>query len=77
MLGLDGALRTALHELPEVGGFQIQVNDIIGPTESNIVINYRRSPERFSDIVVDEADLVKRTRARFVIRELRLGPMPS
>ncbi|MFN9805556.1 MAG: FHA domain-containing protein [Betaproteobacteria bacterium] len=77
LLGLDGALRTALHELPEVGGFQIQVNDIIGPTESNIVINYRRSPERFSDIVVDEADLVKRTRARFVIRELRLGPMPS
>ncbi len=77
LLALDASLRTALHEMPEVNGFRVIVTDMHEASGRNVMVNYRRSAERISDIVVDEADLVRRTRTRFVVREVRLGVLPS
>lgn len=77
LAALDLPLRTALQELPAVASMRIVVTDLREDDGSSAHVTYRRAPERVSDIVVDGADLVGRTRRAYLVREVRLGALPS
>jgi len=77
LAALDFPLRTALQELPAVASMRIAVTDLREDDGSSAHVTYRRAPERVSDILIDGADLIARARRAHVVREVRLGALPS
>jgi hypothetical protein len=72
----DRQARQTLQEVPLVNGVSLNVQDLLDNTGKAVVVRYERSVERPGDIVVSDLDVV-RQRMNFVVKEKRLGQVPS
>jgi Inner membrane component of T3SS, cytoplasmic domain len=72
----DKRARAVLQEVPALNGLDLAMSDLQAPDGAPVVVQYARSRERASDVVVSNLDQVIGRRP-FVVRELRLGELPS
>jgi hypothetical protein len=72
----DRQARTALQELPAVQSMSVQVEQALDPDGKPLVVRYSRSTERPGDLEVSNLDAALGLR-RYVVTEMRLGPLPS
>jgi Inner membrane component of T3SS, cytoplasmic domain len=72
----DKQARQTLQEVPLLSGLSLSVADVLDSAGKPIVVRYDRSNDRPGDIIVSELDVIKQ-RQRYVIKEMRLGSMPS
>ena len=72
----DREARQTLQEMHSVTAVSLSIEDVLDASGKPIVVRYERSTERPGDILVSDLDVI-RQRQRYVIKEIRLGAMPS
>jgi hypothetical protein len=72
----DRQARQTLQEVPLVNGVSLNVQDLLDSAGKAVVVRYERNADRPSDITISDLDVV-RQRMNFVVREKRLGDVPS
>ncbi|MEY3272396.1 MAG: Inner rane component of cytoplasmic domain [Pseudomonadota bacterium] len=72
----DRQARTVLQELPAVQSMSVQVEQALDPEGKPLVVRYSRSADRPGDLEVSNLDAALGLR-RYVVTEMRLGPLPS
>ncbi len=72
----DRQARQTLQEVPLVSGLSLSVKDMLDAAGKPIVVRYQRSADHPGDITVTELDVI-RQRQNFIVKEMRLGTVPS
>ncbi len=72
----DREARQTLQEMHAVTAVGLSVEDVLDSAGKPIVVRYERSTDHPGDILVSDLDVI-RQRQRYVIKEIRLGAMPS
>ena len=72
----DRQARVVLQEMPHVRSLALQVDQALDPQGQPLVVRYARAEERPGDLKIENLDSALGLR-RFVVVEMRLGPLPS
>ncbi|MCY7314628.1 MAG: hypothetical protein LH480_03150 [Rubrivivax sp.] len=72
----DKQARAALQEVPALAGLDLALSDMQGADGAPVVVKYLRSSDRPGDLLVNNLD-VALGRNTYIVRELRMGELPS
>ena len=72
----DRDARTAMQEIPGLNSIELEVQDVMDDGGQKVRVAYSRVHDRMSELDVRNLDIA-RQRLRYVVREVRLGTLPS